>query len=370
MFSALWNSFKSFFNLIKNTIEKITRPATVSLVADALTDVTRNRIDLIVENALLRQQLIILNRQVKRPKFTHGDRLRLLLLSRLTPFWDTALLLVQPQTLLRWHRDLFRHYWKHISKPKHRKSRIPKATIDLIKEMAKHNKLWGAEKIRGELLKLGISVSKRTIQKYMEKVRKQSNQSWATFLKNHAEIVWSCDFTVVHTLLFKPLYILVFMEHQTRKIVHTAVTAHPTNDWTAQQLKEATPWDKRPKYLIHDNDSKFGKKFSAVAKSSGIEQLKTPFQAPKANATCERMIGSLKRECLDHFLIFNEQQLKQVVTLYTDYYNQHRAHQGIEQRIPAQFNERQVPRSNQVKGKVVAKPFLNGLHYSYAYTLG
>jgi hypothetical protein len=171
-------------------------------------------------------------------------------LCRLTQFWDKAVLLVQPRTLLRWHRELFRRYWKHISKPKQRKPRIPKATIDLIKEMAENNRLWGAEKIQGELLKLSISVSKRTIQKHMEKVRKQSNQNWATFLKNHAEGIWACDFTVVHTLLFKPLHILVFMEHKTRKVVHTAVTTNPTDEWTAQQLKEATPWDKRPKYLM------------------------------------------------------------------------------------------------------------------------
>jgi hypothetical protein len=137
MFSTFWNACKSFFNRIKNTIEKITKPATDSLVANAVTDITRNRKDLVVENAILRQQLIILNRQVKRPKFTNGDWLKLIFLSRLTQFWDKALLLVQPQTLLPWHRDLFRHYWKHISKPKHRKPRIPQETIDLIKEMAK-----------------------------------------------------------------------------------------------------------------------------------------------------------------------------------------------------------------------------------------
>lgn len=369
MFSALWNAYKSFFNRIKNTIEKITKPATASLVAGAVADVTHTRRELVVENALLRQQLIILKRQVKRPKFTNGDRLSLLFLSRLTQFWDKALLLVQPQTLLRWHRDLFRHYWKHISKPKRRKPRIPQATIDLIKEMAENNRLWGAEKIQGELLKLGISVSKRTIQKHMKKERKQSSQNWATFLKNHAEVIWACDFTVVHTLLFKPLYILVFMEHKTRKIVHTAITTNPTDEWTAQQLKEATPWDSRPKYLIHDNDSKFGEKFSAVAESSGIEELKTPFQAPKANATCERLIGTMKRECLDHFLIFSQYQLKRIVSNYADYYNQHRAHQGIEQRIPDKFSKPRPPLSNQVKGKVIATPFLNGLHHSYSYAL-
>jgi transposase InsO family protein len=271
---------------------------------------TRSKKDLVAENAILRQQLIVLNRQVKRPKFNDGDRFRLVFLSTLTKYWDKALHLIQPQTLLRWHRDLFRRYWKRISKPKNRKPCIPQETIDLIKEMAQQNGLWGAEKIQGELLKLDIKVSKRTIQKYMKKVRKRSSQTWKSFLKNHAHELWSCDFTVVHTLFFKPIYTFVVMEHETRKIVHTAVTTNPTDEWTAQQLKEATPWDKRPKYLIRDNDSKFGKKFSAVAESSGIEELRKPFQAPKANALCERLIGSLKRECLDHFLIFNEYQPK------------------------------------------------------------
>jgi transposase InsO family protein len=157
------------------------------------------------------------------------------------------------------------------------------------------------------------------------------------------------------------------MEHASRKIVHTAVTLKPTDEWTTQQLREATPWDNRPKYLIRDNDNKFGKRFSAVAKSSGIEELKTPFQAPKANAHCERLIGTMKRECLDHFLIFNQYQLKRIVVAFAEYYNHHRAHQGIKQWIPAQLNQPRLQLSNQVKNKVIVTPMLNGLHHSYAY---
>jgi transposase InsO family protein len=159
------------------------------------------------------------------------------------------------------------------------------------------------------------------------------------------------------------------MEHKTRKIVHTAVTINPTDEWTAQQLKEAPPWGKRPKYLIRDNDSKFGKRFSSVAESSGIEELKTPFQAPKANALCERLIGTMKRECLDHFFILNQYQLKRIVTQFADYYDQHRAHQGIDQRVLAQFSQPRPTLSNRVKGKVTATPFLNGLHHSYTYAV-
>lgn len=367
MFSAIWNACKSFFHRVKETLKKISKPVSPSLITGVITDLTRSRKDLVAENAILRQQLIVLKRQVKRPKLTARDRFSLVFLSRFTPFWDRSLHLVQPQTLLRWHRELFGWYWKHISKARQRKPRMPQETINLIKEMAQNNRLWGAEKIQGELLKLGIQVSKRTIQQQMKKVRKRSSQTWATFLKNHTEDIWACDFTVVHTLLFKPLYVLVFMKHQTREIVHTAVTTHPTDEWTAQQLKEATPWDKRPTYLIRDNDSKFGQKFATTAKHYGIQILKTPFQAPKANALCERLIGTMKRDCLDHFLIVNEHQLKRIVTAFTNYYNQHRAHQGIAQKIPAQFNKPRPPLSNHVKKRVVATPFLHGLHHSYAY---
>ncbi len=233
--------------------------------------------------------------------------------------------------------------------------------------MAQKNWLWGAEKIQGELLKLGIKVGKRAIQKYMKKVLKRSSQTWLTFLKNHAHEIWACDFTTVSSLFFKAIYTFVIMEHETRTIVHTAVTTNPTDEWTTQQLREATPWDKRPKYLIRENDSKFGKRFASVTENFDIEELKTPFQAPRAVALCERLIGTMKRECLDHFFILNQYQLKRIVTQFADYYNQHRAHQGIDQKVPARFSQPRLPLSNRVKGKVMATPFLNGLHHSCTY---
>jgi transposase InsO family protein len=201
----------------------------------------------------------------------------------------------------------------------------------------------------------------------MKKVRKRSSQNWATFLKNHAHEIWACDFTTVTSLFFKPIYIFVIMELESRRIIHTSVALNPTDEWTAQQLREATPWDNRSKYLIRDNDNKFGKKFSAVTKSSGIEELKTPFQSPKANAHCERLFETMQRECLDHFLILNQYQLKNIITAFTGYYNQHRPHQGIKQRIPAKLSQPRSQLSNKVKGKVIATPMLNSLHHSYAY---
>jgi len=309
MFTAILDACKTFINHVKNQIKQLTKPATATIAAGALSDLPRSKSDLIVENAILRQQVIVLNRSVKRPRLSDGDRLRFVLLSRLTNFWRSALHIVQPETILRWplpsegcsypclrRDDLFRRYWKRKSKSKSRKPRIPQATIDLIKEMAIDNPSWGAKKIRGELLKLGIIVHKRTIKRYMDQVRKRtSGQNWATFLRNHAQDIWACDFTVVHNLFFKPIYIFVIhnlffkpiyifviMHHQTRRIIHTAVTTSPTDEWIAQQLREATPWGQQPKYLIRDNDGKYGRTFKDLLRNSGIEDKNTPVRAPKA----------------------------------------------------------------------------------------
>ena len=269
---------------IKQLIKQHTRPTTAAITVGSLSDLKRNRRDLIIENAMLRQQLIVLKRQVKQPQLTQGDRMRLVLLARFTGFWQPALHIVQPETLLRWHRDLFRSYWRFKSKPRQRKPRILPETVKFIKQLARDNFLWGAERIRGELLKLGIKISKRTIQKYMSKTRKEAGQTWSTFLKNHASHIWACDFTVVHDLLFRPLYVFVIIQLQTRRIVHAAVTRSPTDQWTAQQLREATPWEDGPKYLFRDRDNKFGAHFAAVAR--GIKILKTPVRAPRANSFC------------------------------------------------------------------------------------
>lgn len=366
MFDTIVNACKNIFNRIKQKLKQWTKPTTAGIIASSLSDLLRSRADLMAENALLRQQLIVLSRQVKRPQLTTGDRIRLVFLARLTQFWQSALLIVQPDALLRWHRDLFRRYWKWKSKSQNRQPRIPEATIALIKQMAAENHIWGAEKIHGELLKLGITVSKRTIQKYM-KTPRQTGQNWTTFLKNHTADIWACDFTIVHTLLFKPLTIPVFLEHQTRQIVHAAVTTSPTDEWAAQQLREATAWGQGPKYLIRDNDSKFGRQFSLVAEATNIKQMTTPFQAPRANALCERFIGTLKRECLDYCLILHTHQLHRVVNEFVAYYNQQRPHQGIGQRIPRQFDKGMRAKSQKPAGAIIATPILNGLHHSYRY---
>ena len=283
------------------------RPATSVLLIGILSDLTRSRTDLVVENALLRQQLIVLKRQIKRPQLTNPDRFRLVFLSHFTKFWKQALHIVQPDTLLRWRRELFQFYWRRKSQGK---PKITPETIALIQKMAKENQLWGAERIRGELLKLGIEVSKRTVQRFMPKEKKtgSSSQNWATFLKNQASGILACDFTVVYDWLFRQWYVFVVMELKTRRIIHTGVTKYPTDKWTAQQLREATPWGKGPKYLIRDRDKKYARHFTAVAGS--IKELKTPYRTPQANGICERFMGSLRRECMDHILIHDDKHLR------------------------------------------------------------
>jgi putative transposase len=349
-----------FLGWLKERIKHWTKPASSVLIIGILSDLTRSHTDLVVENSLLRQQLIVLKRQIKRPQLTNPDRFSLVFLSHFTKFWKQALHIIQPDTLLRWHRELFQFYWRRKSQGK---PKITPETISLIQGMAKENQLWGAERIRGELLKLRIEVSKRTVQRYMPKEKKtgSSSQNWATFLKNQTSGIWACDFTVVYDWLFRQWYVFVVMELKTRRIIHTGVTKYPTDKWTAQQLREATPWGKGPKYLIRDRDKKYATHFSAVA--AGIKELKTPYRTPQANGVCERFMGSLRRECMDHILIHDDKHLRRVVTEYTAYFNQERPHQGIEQRIPDQYDQ---TRSMPTRGQVTSKEILGGLHHSYS----
>lgn len=355
---------------LQKRIKLWTKPATSTLIIGILSDLARNRTDLVVENALLRQQLIVLKRQVKRPQLTNSDRFCLVFLTRFTVFWKQALHIVQPDTLLRWHRELFRFYWKRKSQGK---PKISAETIDLIRKMAVENCLWGAERIRGELLKLGIEVSKRTIQKYTPKaspshvgshiVPMPLRETWATFLKNQAGEIWACDFAAAYDWLFRQWYIFVVMELKTRRIVHMGVTKYPTDEWTVQQLREATPWGRGPKYLIRDRDSKYATHFSAMAIGSGIQELKTPYRTPQANGICERFMGSLRRECLDQILFHDGRHVQRVVKEYTAYFNQERPHQGISQCIPAQYT---LPKSKPASGRITSKTILGGLHHSYS----
>ena len=366
LFSLVRQSIDSLCQAVKRDVRQWTKPENHKLVFNTVVDLTRPRSELVLEYALLRQQLIVLQRHAKRPRITRRDRMLMVLLASKLRRWKETLIIVQPDTLLRWHRDLFRWVWKPKSRAKGRRGREPLTTEDvaLIKQLAKENRSWGAERIRGELLKMGKKVSNSTIQKYMKKVRKPGSSKMisATFLRYHASQIWACDFLQTYDALFRTVFVFVIIELGSRRVVHHGVSRNPTDEWTAQQSREATPYGEGPWYLIRDNDTKYGDSFERV--TAGIEVLRTPYKAPKANAICERFPGSLRRECLDYFLILSERNLYRVVKEYGSYFNDARPHQGIKQQIPCRPGRLAAP---PVNGKVVSHAVLGGLHHDYSW---
>jgi putative transposase len=281
-------------------------PAKVSLAVGAILDLPRSRTQLMLENMLLRQQLIVLQRQVKRPAFKNRDRLSFVLLASRLRTWKQALLIVQPETILRWHRDLFKWVWRRKSKPTGHRRPLAAPLIALIKRLVTENRLWGAERIRGELLKLGLRVSKRTIQKYARQVvpPRRGKQTWTTFIHNHASAVWSCDRLQVMDVFFRDLFVFFILEVGSRRIVHVGVTRHPTDAWLAQQLREATPFGTAPNYLIRDNDAKFSARFAVVAAGIGIARTVEKF----SNVPFETVCGETGSSNLTMIVVKNASQ--------------------------------------------------------------
>ncbi len=332
----------------------------MTVAAGAVADLVRTRRDLMLENAMLRHQIVILRRKSREPKLTILDRFRILAAAAFLPTWRRALAVVQPETVLRWHREGFRLFWRRRSRRAPRKGRLAPDTVRLIREMAAKNRLWGAERIRGELLKLGIPVSKRTIQKYMRRSHQRGGgQTWSTFVKNHAHQIWCCDFVQAHDVLFRPLYLFFLMNQGSRRVVRVAATRKPTRDWTAGQLREATREGDSPRILIRDRDDKFGTAFDRVAEEAGVRVIKTAIRTPNMNAVAERFVGSLRREALDHLLLLGTRDLDRIAGEYARYFNKARPHQGLGQRIP------DGPTGDGRNGDVVAVPVLGGLHHDY-----
>ena len=321
---------------------------------------------LVGPDALLRQQLILLTRTAKRPRPSRADRSLLVLLASRVRAWRQVLLIVQPETLLRWHRAGFRQVWRWRSTARRRPPRVAPDTIALLRRMARENRLWGAERIQGELGKLGLHLSKRTIQKYLRRARppRRSGQTWATFLRNHARETWACDFLQLTDLFFRPVFAFFVVELRSRRVVHVGVTRSPTGSWTAQQLREATPEGAGPRFLVHDHDAKYGPEVARLAAASGIEVIRTPIRAPRANAIGERFLGSVRRECTDHLLILGERYLGGVLGEYVGHFNRARPHQGIGQRTPVPTGIAAGPWSKASKG-LIAVPVLGGLHHEY-----
>jgi putative transposase len=312
-----------------------------------------------LENIFLRKQLEILARTSTRPRLRSSDRFFFSTMTSVFGSWKETLLVIKPETVIWWHRRSLRLFWKWKSRSGAGSPKIPQEQIDLIKQMANDNPLWGAPRIHGELLKLGIDISESTVLRHMlKKAPRTTRQRWKTFLKNHSSQIVSVDFFVVPTITFKLLYVLVFLSHDRRQIIHFNVTAHPTAQWCAQQLRNAFSDAEPPRFLIRDRDTKFGEAFAATVFALGMEPLLTAYRAPWQNGYCERLIGSIRSECLDHVIIFNESHLRGILQEYIRYYNAQRTHLGIGKDSPE-------PREVQAEGEIDTLAVVNGLHHFY-----
>jgi transposase InsO family protein len=338
-----------------------------SMVWSVLVLLFRSRVSLEAEILILRHQLNIQRRHLpKRLAFSAMDRLIFVGLYRLAPNTIKALTIVKPDTVIRWHRAGFRLYWHW--KLRHRCGRptVPLEIRRLIREMSIANPLWGAPRIHGELLKLGIEIGQTSVAKYMARRRGPPSQEWKTFLRNHADGIAAMDLFVVPTISFRLLYGLLIVGHDRRQILWLGVTAHPTTEWIANQLTEACGWEQIPRYLIRDRDRAYGEIFVRRVRSIGIRDRPTSFRSPWQNAHAERLIGSIRRECTDHIVIFGERHLRNVLLSYMSYYNGTRTHLSLNKDAP-------ISRAAESAGRIICRPILGGLHHQYGrmrFTVG
>jgi putative transposase len=317
---------------------------------------------LVLENLALRQQLAVLRRQAPRPRLRVADRLFWVALARLWPRWREALHLVKPETVIAWHRAGFRLFWRWRSSRGGR-PRVDAEVQALVRQMASDNPSWGAPRIHGELLKLGYRVAQSTVAKYMPpqpKTRKPPSQAWRTFLRNHMSQAAAMDFFVIPTATFQLLYGFVILEHGRRRIRHVAVTAHPTAEWTSQQLREAFPFDSAPRFLHRDRDGIYGKDVTDTIRAMGIRDVPSAPASPWQNPYCERVIGTLRRELLDHVIVLDEAHARRLLREYVDYYNGSRTHLALVKDSP---EERAVEPPS--AGPVDVRDMLGGLHHRY-----
>ena len=334
-------------------------PVAVSLL-HSLRFLVESRALLPLEILALRHQLAIVRRS-RRPRlrFTSADRILWAWLSHAWGGWRSAVRIVKPETVIAWHRRGFRLFW--IWKSRHRAGRpaLPPDVRALIRDMSTVNPLWGAPRIHGELLKLGIAVSQSTVARYMRRHLRPPSQTWRTFLTNHASQIMAADLFVVPTVSFRLLFVLIMLAHDRRRLVHVAVTAHPTAAWTAQQLRNAYSEHDAPRYLLHDRDSIFADVATTIA-GMNMQTLRTAPRSPWQNAYAERVIGSIRRECLDHVIVVNAAGLHRLLTGYITYYMQSRTHLALAKDTP--ISRPVMPSS---VGRIVVTPHVGGLHHRY-----
>src|ERR1700694_5901153 len=347
------------------------------LVADLigfLVLAVRPRRSIEAENLVLRRQLALFKeRGVKPRRIDAATRLSLAWLSRLCN-WRLCVMVVRPETLIRWHRAGWRLFWRYRSRPG--RPPIPLELRQLIRRMATENPLWGQELIPNQLLvNFGIRVSPRTVRKYMPmrpSGQPRGDQRWSTFLKNHAKAILACDFFIAVTATFRMLYVFVVIEHSTRRLAHINVTANPTSDWTLQQLREVVGNGGGHRYLIHDRDQIFAKHLDDSIRALGVQVLRSPVASPKANAICERVIGTARRECLDWLIPVSEAHLRAILRCWVTHYNGGRPHSALGPGVPDPPQKYETiptpePGHRLATGALVlAKSILGGLHHEYS----
>ena len=315
---------------------------------------------LVAENAALKQQLAILQRkQHGRVQLTNNERLFFVQLYRWFPSILKTMTIIQPETLLRWHREGFRRYWRWKSRNSGGRPLISAELRTLIRRMSIENRLWGAPHIHGELLKLGFVVAQSTVAKYMAKPGDgRSGQSWGTFLHNHLPHIAAMDLFVVPTMTFVQLYVLIIIRLARRELVWVNVTAHPSADWIAQQISEAFPWDEAPRYLIRDRDAAYGAVVTRRLRAMGIRDKPISAGSPWQNCFAERLIGTIRRECVDHLIVLGEAHLRSVLIEFAAYYNETRIYRSLNKDAPFR-------RAIEHLGAITSRPVLGGLHHQY-----
>ena len=314
-----------------------------------------------LENAALRQQLAVFKRSVKRPRLRRWDRLFWTVLTAIWKEWRSALVIVRPETVIGWQRIRFKRYWWRLSQSNGpARPRVSMEIRNLVKSMAAANPLWGAPRIHGELLKLGFDVSERTVSRLIPRRDKKPSQTWGTFLRNHVGQLVSVDFFTVPTIQLRVLYVFVILAHGRRRVLHFNVTEHPTGVWAAQQIVEAFPDDSAPRYLVRDRDGIYGHCFTARVEGMGSEQVRTAARSPWQNCFVERIIGSIRRECLNHVIIMNDWHLRRILKSYFRYYHETRTHLSLDKDAPA--SRKIQPRQS---GRIVRIPEVGGLHHRY-----
>ena len=328
-------------------------------VMAALTSPFKSKIRLEAENAVLRHQLIVLRRKMcGRVQLATGDRWFFVQLFRWFPSILKVLTIIRPETLVRWHRAGFRRYWRWKSRSLGGRPQIETELRALIRRMGIENPLWGAPRIHGELLKLGFEVAQSSVAKYMVKRRRPPSQEWRTFLSNHAPDIAAMDLFVVPTIGFDLLYAFIIVRLHRRDLVWINVTANPTAEWIARQITEAFPWNEAPRYIIRDRDRIYGAVVSRRLRAMGIRDKPTAPASPWQNGFAERLIGSIRRECLDHIVVLGEAHLRRILRSYACYYNDIRTHRSLDKDAPT---SRPVQRT----GIINSRAILGGLHHHY-----